>query len=137
MDAKRIPRPAFVYRDWTPELSAEIEKWVRQLRAYGFRTDHEEVFHQLALVVQVLRHRVDPKEIDDLLAVTIEADIRYSFPYPQRKLELRRLTKLYAAYIEKKKQEAEAVRERIRKARARRTRKGDKAGSRKHVGRSR
>lgn len=91
--------------DWPPELKSFIYKMKTKLEGYGFRTDLDEMFEQLGLAVLVKSHVVPDFYITNLLGASIVVELEV-VPYKKRKILLKRLRRLYAAYIktsEKKK----------------------------------
>lgn len=93
--------------DWPPELRVFVYKMKTKLEGYGFRTDLDEMFEQLGLAVLVKSHVVPDFYITNLLGASIVVELEV-MPYKKRKIVLKKLRRLYATYLEKKKTERKA-----------------------------
>ncbi len=94
-------RKEWRYKDWTPELSLLIDKWKRRLEFYRYQTDYEEVYYNLGIVILVLQHKIVPWNIDNMLAVMLNAELR-SMPYLKRKKLITYMAGVYARNFQEK-----------------------------------
>lgn len=99
--------PAWTRGTWTPEFSAVVERYLAQMRKYGYMTDHEEVAHELGKAVLVCSHHYPLDIIHDPMGLTLVAELKY-LSFGRRRVVLEMLRTLYAREIRhKERQQAE------------------------------